>query len=170
MENPGMFTVHANLLPERCKQNMLQESSHPRLMNGQATPEVANFPMCKHEVSIDHGNGSCGSRNIAQLFIAGAPLLVVLLTQHQALLAEGWFYSDLELTEQEIKRMVMEACSIFWDNVNNILCYLLEMEALKGESMYRMKGSSTLPSKPWMNMMEITNVDGDCSQDGLNNK
>ncbi|XP_024514759.1 OTU domain-containing protein 5 [Selaginella moellendorffii] len=139
-----------------------------------------------------------------------------------ALLAEGRFYSDLELTEQEIERMVMEAsraeylaeehhrqithsseetsssaaggpsssgasrgsgsaggshvggsvsltdsaainrssnvrvllsmgfsyfrvmeaCSIFGDDVNNMLCYLLETEALKGESMYRMKGKA----------------------------
>ena len=30
------------------------------------------------------------------------------LSCHQALLAEGRFYSDLELTEKEIERMVME--------------------------------------------------------------
>lgn len=32
-----------------------------------------------------------------------------LLSNGQALLAEGRFYSDLELTEKEIERMVMEA-------------------------------------------------------------
>ncbi|BBN01541.1 OTU domain-containing protein 5 [Marchantia polymorpha subsp. ruderalis] len=142
----------------------------------------------------------------------------------KALLAEGRFYSDLELTEQEIQRMVieasraeffeeeshrhpipwceetstsaaaepsssgtngsprgaartlslaatsttatdsggltsnvrmllsmgfsylqvMEACSIFGDDVNNMLCYLLETEGTlgDGESIYRMKGKA----------------------------
>lgn len=32
-----------------------------------------------------------------------------ILSSIQALLAEGRFYSDLELTEKEIERMVMEA-------------------------------------------------------------
>lgn len=31
------------------------------------------------------------------------------ILQYQALLAEGRFFSDLELTEKEIERMVMEA-------------------------------------------------------------
>lgn len=33
----------------------------------------------------------------------------ILIFEQQALLAEGRFYSDLELTEKEIERMVMEA-------------------------------------------------------------
>ncbi|KAK4409095.1 OVARIAN TUMOR DOMAIN-containing deubiquitinating enzyme 6 [Sesamum angolense] len=55
-----------------------------------------------------------------------------------ALLAEGRFYSDLELTEKEIERMghqevmlgkeegVMEAYSIFGDDVDSMVCYLIE--------------------------------------------
>ncbi|KAJ7529941.1 hypothetical protein O6H91_15G072000 [Diphasiastrum complanatum] len=39
---------------------------------------------------------------------------------------------------------VMEAVSIFGDDMNDILCYLLEMESisLEGESIYRMKGKA----------------------------
>ncbi|KAG2566125.1 hypothetical protein PVAP13_7NG212100 [Panicum virgatum] len=43
-----------------------------------------------------------------------------------ALLAEGRFYSDLELTEREIERMVMEAYSIFGEDVDSMICYLVE--------------------------------------------
>lgn len=40
---------------------------------------------------------------------------------------------------------VMEACSIFGDDVNNMLCYLLETEGSTsgdGETMYRKKGKA----------------------------
>jgi OTU domain-containing protein 5 len=43
------------------------------------------------------------------LKLSGWHVLNSLFWQCQALLAEGRFYSDLELTEREIERMVMEA-------------------------------------------------------------
>ena len=47
--------------------------------------------------------------NVQQQYANNIILIASQLFYWQALLAEGRFYSDLELTEKEIERMVMEA-------------------------------------------------------------